>query len=222
MADMKDTRQLPLFVLIAGLIASLVFIQSCGGKERHLRTYFPIGIADNGRDTLFQTLIPFEVVNQEGAIVRTDDVLGSILVVDFFFASCPSVCPMMSSEMSRVKEAFAADPSVRLLSFSIDPDRDSVAALAAYATEYGGLAGKWDFLRGEGEENRTLSQRAFYLTALRDTAAEGGFQHDPRMVLLDKQGRIRGFYSALEKDKVNQLIEDVKWLLADDKKREKR
>lgn len=216
---MRRIQQSSLSILLLGLFMVGLLLSACE-KERSLRIYFPLGIADNGHDTLYQKLIPFEQVNQAGDTVRTEDVLGNILVVDFFFASCPSVCPMMSTEMRRVNEAFATDPNVRLLSFSIDPERDSIPALRSYADQYGGEVGKWDFLRGEGEQNRTLSQRAFYLTALRDTAAEGGFQHDPRMVLLDREGRIRGYYSALEKEKVNQLIDDVKWLQADYKKRE--
>ena len=129
---------------------------------------------------------------------------------------------MMSEEMRRVHDAFAEESSLRLLSFSIDPDRDSIPVLKAYADQYGGVAGKWDFLRGEGEANRTLSQRAFYLTALHDTAADGGFQHDPRLVLLDKKGRIRGYYSALEREKVDVLIDDLRWLFAHYKRIEKK
>lgn len=198
-----------------------MLLLSCG-EERRLKIFYPVGMHQNGFDTLYQTLIPFEVVNQEGDTVGTDNVLGSMLVVDFFFASCPSVCPAMSGEMSRVNEAFADEDLVRLLSFSIDPDRDSIPALKEYANTFGGEAGKWDFFRGEGEENRTLSQRAFYLTALRDTTAEGGFQHDPRMVLLDERGRIRGYYTGTDYDEVSRLIGDVKLLVGEYKQKRKK
>ncbi len=220
-------------ILIAMLVVpALVFLFLKGFGENHysLPRYLPqtnsrgeiltVQREVNGReitDTLFHTLPDFRMVNQQGEVVTQAAVKGKIHVADFFFARCLGICPKMSSQMQRVQEAFLNDPNVVILSYTVDPQHDSVAALQNYAAQYEAKPGKWHLLTGQKEEIYHLAKRGYFVTAKEDdttsTNLEEQFVHTDKFVLVDGDGVIRGFYNGTSREEVDKLILEIKVLL---------
>ncbi len=158
-------------------------------------------------------ILPFTLVNQLGDTVRSGDVAGQVLVVDFFFTRCATICPMLTSNMKRIQDRLSGDPRVRLLSHSVTPVADSVSVLAAYAAEKGVDADQWWLLTGAKEEVYRLARKS-YFAALDE--GDGGFQdfvHTENVVLVDTLGRLRGFYDGTDLDEMNALVQDLDFLL---------
>ena len=154
----------------------------------------------------------FSLVNQEGRTVCDKDVQGKILVVDFFFTHCPSVCPRMTNNLKKIQEAFNNDTSVLINSFSIDPERDSSKRLAEYARKFNVNRNGWNFLTGSKQEIYLLARKGFYITATDGDGGPGDFIHSDKLILVDKEGRIRGYYEGIEPSAIPQLIKDIKKL----------
>jgi len=145
----------------------------------------------------------------------TPETLGArISVVDFFFATCPSICVDMAREMRRLQEHFADNPSIALLSHTVMPEADSTSVLRAYADKQNAKDGKWYFLRASREEIYRLA-RSSYLVAREPVlgAEDHGLIHTESFVLVDPDKRIRGYYDGTSAESVDQLIEDIERLL---------
>lgn len=158
-------------------------------------------------------ILPFTLLNQEGDTVREGDVAGQVLVVDFFFTRCATICPMLTSNMKRVQDRVLKDDRVRLMSHSVTPVADSVPVLSAYAGAHGVEADRWWLLTGDKTEIYRLARKS-YFAALDE--GDGGFQdfvHTENMVLVDTLGRLRGFYDGTDLDEVNELVRDLSHLL---------
>jgi protein SCO1/2 len=138
---------------------------------------------------------------------------GKITIVDFFFTSCPSICPVMSKEMERVNDHFRDEPNVQILSISIDPTYDTPQILKAYAEEHHAIPGKWHFLSGSKEETFQLARCGFVLPALDGNGVPDDFVHSDKFILIDDQGRIRGYYSGTTREEVDLLMLETKILL---------
>ena len=156
--------------------------------------------------------IPYDFLNQDNQPVSQDLFSGRILVADFFFTTCPTICPIMKSQMLRVYEAFKDNDQVILLSHTIDPEHDTVEVLHEYAARLGIDAVGWHMVTGDQEEIYDTAYR-YGLAAMEDERAPGGFIHSGSFTLVDRQGRIRGYYRGTEDDPVNQLIKDIRRLL---------
>ena len=142
------------------------------------------------------------------------DVEGQVLVVDFFFTRCATICPLLTSNMKRVQDRFIDDDRVRLLSHSVTPVADSVVVLNRYGIKKGVDPERWWLLTGEKEEIYKLARKS-YFAALDE--GDGGFQdfvHTENMVLVDRMGRLRGFYDGTDLDEVNQLVRDLEFLIS--------
>lgn len=164
-------------------------------------------------DTLYQTIGNFSMVSQYGDSVSNKTLDGSIYVADFFFTSCPSICPIMHRNMLAVYSEFKTDPNFKIISYTIDPKHDSVAVLKNYADKLG-IAGKtWLLVQGKKEETYQLS--ASYLVSKPQEDAKQQYIHDGLFILVDKQKRIRGSYDGTDPKQVGQLIEDIKALKAE-------
>jgi protein SCO1 len=160
-------------------------------------------------------ILPFTLVNQLGDTVTEADVAGQILVADFFFTRCPTICPVMTQQLTRVQAAYANESRLRILSHSVTPVADSVPVLAAYATRYGADPSRWWFLTGDKAHIYELSRRS-YFSCLED--GDGGLQdfvHTENVALIDPTGRIRGMYDGTSSDEIDGLIEDISLLLAE-------
>ncbi|BDD03485.1 SCO family protein [Aureibacter tunicatorum] len=161
------------------------------------------------QDTLYHTIAPFKFVNQDGTEITNDTYRGKIYVSDFFFTTCPTICPIMKSQMLRVYEAYQSDPNVFILSHTIDPEHDTVALLNDYAKRLGVQAPKWNFVTGDKEKIYEIGQQSYMVTAYEDEQADGGYIHSGAFLLIDPEGRVRGKYDGTKPEEVEALIKDI-------------
>ncbi|MCS7229411.1 MAG: SCO family protein [Candidatus Kryptonium sp.] len=155
----------------------------------------------------------FSLIDQNGEKIALERLKGSIWVADFFFTSCAGICPRMTEQMSRVQEAFKDNPKIKLVSFTVDPERDSVWVLSEYAKGWGAINGKWFFVTGEKKKIYELARQGFKLPVEEGDGGPEDFIHSDKFVLVDSKGRIRGYYSGIEAEDVDRLIKDVKLIL---------
>jgi protein SCO1/2 len=150
----------------------------------------------------------FQLTSQSGEPFDRKALEGKIWVADFIFTRCPGPCPRMSAQMRRIQSAVRELPDVRLVSFSVDPERDTPAVLAAYATRYEAQPGRWFFLTGDRKSLDALDRRAFMLGNI-----DGSLEHSTRFVLVDRRGKIRGYYGTDQDDPTARLIVDIRRLV---------
>ena len=158
-------------------------------------------------------ILDFNLVNHLGDTVTLADVQGQILVVDFFFTRCATICPLMTKNLQRIHDRLGPDAPVQLMSHSVTPLADSVSVLSAYADKHGADPDLWWFLTGEKSEIYTLARKS-YFSCLDE--GDGGFQdfvHTENIVLVDDQGRLRGFYDGTDSKAMSQLFSDLEFLL---------
>ncbi|WP_394340944.1 SCO family protein [Pleomorphovibrio marinus] len=171
-------------------------------------------------DTVYHTIADFSFQNQDGETISNREVEGKVYVADFFFTSCPTICPVMKTQMLRVYEKFKEEPDFLILSHSIDPTHDTVSLLKDYSTRLGvSDARTWHFLTGEQEHVFEIGQTSYLTTAMEDKDEPGGFLHSGAFVLVDQKGRIRGVYDGTKEDQVDKLMKDIPKLLANEGQR---
>jgi protein SCO1/2 len=150
----------------------------------------------------------FELVSQNGQPFHSQALAGKIWVADFIYTTCPGPCPRMTSQMREVQDAVLKTPAissnVRLVSFTVDPAQDTPPVLAAYAKLHGASPAMWYFLTGPVPVLQTLDRDAFKLGNVDAT-----MQHSTRFVLVDGQGRIRGYYDTSESSAIPKVISDI-------------
>ena len=169
---------------------------------------------DDNQDTVYHSIADFAFVNQLGDTIRKEDMAGKIYVADFFFTTCPTICPIMKKEMLRVYEQFKGEPNFRILSHSIDPTHDTQAVLKDYAEKLGVPdAATWNFLTGDQEKIFEIGQTSYLTTTMADELEPGGFLHSGAFLLVDQQGRIRGVYDGTKTEQVDRLLADIPKLL---------
>jgi protein SCO1/2 len=164
-------------------------------------------------DTIYQTVPEFSLLNQDSVVVNNETVKGKIYVADFFFTSCPTICPVMKKEMIRVYEKFKGNNQVLMLSHTIDPDYDTIQLLRDYANRLGSDGKQWMFLWGERKPLYELAEKGYYASAVVDSTEPGGFIHSGGFILVDKQQRVRGIYDGTSANDVDKLMVDMDVLL---------
>lgn len=164
-------------------------------------------------DTIYQTIPPFSLLNQDSVLVNNTTVSGKIYVADFFFTSCPTICPVMKKEMIRVYEKFKGNPEVMILSHTIDPDYDTLPVLKDYANRLGSDGKQWMFLWGDRNIVFNLAEQGYFASAAVDSTEPGGLVHSGGFILVDKQQRVRGIYDGTNTEEVNKLMLDMEVLL---------
>ena len=158
-------------------------------------------------------IAPFSLRNQQGELITQASLAGKIYVVNFFFSSCPGICPKMASNLRRIQTAFASDEDVRLVSHSVMPDKDSVEVLRQYAAEHQITSGKWHLLTGDKEAIYALARRSYFAEKQLGVGKKPGeFLHTENMFLVDRHGRIRGVYNATLPVEADQAIADIRQL----------
>jgi protein SCO1/2 len=203
--------------LLLGLLAITGFACEPSMKNSTSSTELPIlgeRHVDEKQDTVYHQIADFAFINQTGDTITNEDVAGKVYVADFFFTSCPTICPIMKKEMLRVYEKYQDNPNFKILSHSIDPTYDTQPVLADYAEKLGiEDASTWNFLTGDQEKIFELAQTSYITTAMADQEEPGGFVHTGAFLLVDGKGRIRGAYDGTKKDQVDRLIADLPKLL---------
>ena len=166
-------------------------------------------------DTIYHTIPAFSFVNQNGEVVTEETFRDKIYIADFFFTTCPTICPIMKTQMLRVYEKYEDNPDVMILSHTIDPKHDSVAVLYEFADRLGVSSEKWHFVTGDQDSIYDIGQNSYMVTARQDPDEPGGYLHSGAFLIVDKQRRIRGIYDGTKEDKVDQLLKDIDKLLSE-------
>ena len=194
------------------LICSIVFYFGCTEKKSSvlLPIYGEKKIISG--DTIYHQIASFNLTNQIGQVVNQNTTKNKIYIANFFFATCQSICPMMSNQLQEVQKAFLADDSVLILSHSVNPLHDTVAVLSNYGDTYGAKTNKWHLLTGNKKQIYDLAKTSYLVNAFEDDGSPEGFLHSELFLLIDKKARIRGMYDGTNTAEVKKLIEDVKLL----------
>jgi protein SCO1 len=167
----------------------------------------------NGSDTVYHRIPDFAFVNQDSNTVTNETFEDKIYLADFFFISCPTICPKVKKQMLRIYDKYKNEDELMLLSHTIDPKRDTVGRLKQYAQNLGVDDGKWQFVTGE--QDRIYEIADDYMSIAReDPEAPGGFDHSGWILLIDKEGHIRSFADGTDPEKVDRLLKEIDWLLA--------
>lgn len=154
----------------------------------------------------------FAFTNQNGKIISQKDYEGKIYVADFFFTTCPTICPKMTDNMVWLQNEIKNNEKVKLLSFSVTPDIDSVPVLKKYAEEKGVLDSKWNLLTGDKKDIYYLARKSFLVVKTGSPEEMYDMVHTENFVLVDQKNRIRGFYDGTNLEEVKQLLEDINFL----------
>ncbi len=194
------------------------FFKSIDGIKQ-LPKYKPVGIDsvklnddDPSNDTIYHKVPPFEFVAHTKDTVTHRDFRGHITVANFFFISCPTICPEMMDNLQTVQNAFYDDDVVKIISHTVDPEHDTVQALREYAIKHDAKPGKWYLVTGNRDSIYHMARWGYFVTAEQGSGPPTGFVHSPNLVLVDKKGRLRGYYDGTEKKEVKQLVRDIGYL----------
>jgi len=177
-------------------------------------SFTPKWITPNTKEEkAFHKIPDFSLTNQLGETVNQNTLENKIYITDFFFTSCPGICPKMTGNMAVIQEAFKDDNEVLLLSHSVMPTTDSVSVLNTYAKTYGVIESKWHLVTGDKNEIYTLGRDHYFVeNDLGEPKNIDDFLHTENFLLIDKNKHIRGIYNGLNRASVNQLITDIKSL----------
>ncbi|MEO0573106.1 MAG: SCO family protein [Bacteroidota bacterium] len=162
----------------------------------------------------YHTIANFQLVNQNGDSITQEDYRDKIYVADFFFTTCPSICPIMTKNMAEIQGSILEDNDILLLSHSVTPRIDSVAQLKKYALEKGVVDAKWNLVTGDKKQIYQLARKSYLAVK---TAGDGGpydMIHTENFILVDKEKRIRGFYDGTNQEDITKLLEDITTLKA--------
>lgn len=169
------------------------------------------------------TVPDFSFTDQNGKTISNSDYKGKVYVAEFFFTTCPSICPIMNRNMVKVQNEFYGNPNLGIASFSIDPDYDTPEVLRDYAKSYQITNPNWHLLTGEKVKIFDLANSGFNLYVGENSEVEGGFEHSGYFALIDQEGKIRSrydehgnpiiYYDGLEAEGIQMLIEDIERLI---------
>jgi protein SCO1/2 len=214
-------KYLILFALL--LLPSLLYLYLIQGKHNFAHLPYVTYTDDSG--ALVQREAPdFNLIDQNAESLTRADLKGKIYVVNFFFTSCPSICPIMTANMTKIHERFLHYDDLEILSLTVDPKRDTPETLKEYAVNRKINSPKWHFLTGEKDSIYAVAYK-FLSSAMEDGSAPGGFLHTEYFVLVDKEGKMRSreddkgnliaVYDGTNSAHINDLIDDIKILIAE-------
>ncbi len=213
---LQPVNYLPIFGVWSFLLLS------CTGEQKQLPIYGERETVEkviNGKtvtDTVYHTIGEFTLVNQYGDTVTNKSLEGKVYVADFFFTTCPTICPVMKKQMKKVYEATRADERVAILSHTIDPKHDTPEVLRKFAEDLGITGTKWQFVTGPKKDIYDIGQGSYMVTAKEDSTAEGGYLHSGAFILIDTHRRVRGTYDGTKEADAERLIKDIHQLLKEE------
>ena len=210
-------RKLLILLFLLSFPSALYVFLSVGKTNFiHLQYYGEKIPVANGKDTIYHTIKPFSFINQDGKTITDKDFEGKIYVADYFFTTCKSICPKMTTEFIRVQRKFEYTKGlVQLLSHTVDPENDSVPVLKAYSKMVHADSTTWNFVTGDKKELYDMARYSYLLNAMEGDGGPDDFIHSELFVLVDKEKHIRGIYDGTNIKAVNNLIDDVKVLIAE-------
>ncbi|GAB3336334.1 SCO family protein [Larkinella ripae] len=206
------------------LVAVAALFAACSSSENRLPIY---GERDavtkviDGKtvtDTVYYQIPAFQFTNQDSMPVSDKNFDGKIYVTDFFFVTCPTICPKMKTQMKRVYDKFKGNSDVMILSHTIDPEHDTPAVLKEFAGNLGINGPQWQFVTGKKEEIFKTG-KSYMVVAQEDAGAPGGLLHSGHFVLVDKEKHVRGMYDGTTEEGADKLMADMDRLLAEYQKK---
>lgn len=209
-------------VALTGIIIGY-FLLKPGENQHRLPVLNPIDISSEMVDSslirkgIGHRIGPFEFTDQYGKKTGLDEVKGKVFVAEYFFTTCGTICPVMNAQMQRVQKAYNGNKDLKILSFTVDPEVDSVAQMRLYAEGHGANKGQWYFLTGKKEDLYSVARKSFFVLKPAEAENQGDagsdFIHTNNFVLVDRQLRIRGYYDGTSTHEVDKLIHDIETLL---------
>jgi|TARA_R110000782_G_scaffold118028_2_gene208522 protein SCO1 len=206
-----------LIVVIIGITVAYFMIS----KPKPLKIYNPADINPKLVDESLQgtsknhKVGEFSLTDQNGKIVTSKNFKDKIYVTDFFFVTCPTICPKMTDQMLRVYEEFNENSDILLLSHTVMPEEDSVSVLKEYANKFNISSEKWKLVTGDKKHIYDLARKTYFAAVTEGDGGIDDFIHTENFVLVDKEKRLRGFYDGTSKKDVDRLIKDIYTLLAE-------
>jgi protein SCO1 len=204
---------------ISNYLYLFLFLSSCNTKPKKLPILGnreAITKTVNGKqitDTLYHQIPDFEFINQDSVEITQKNFAGKIYVADFFFTTCPTICPKMKTQMLRIFKKFKDNPNVAILSHSIDPRHDTPAVLKEFSKNLGIQNSMWTMVTGDKAKIYEIGQKSYMVSATDDPTQPGGIVHSGAFILVDKNRHIRGIYDGTEPERVDKLMEDMEVLL---------
>ncbi|MEL7118822.1 MAG: SCO family protein [Bacteroidota bacterium] len=204
---MNINKSLFFICLILLAIAGCAQVKTADGPLPIIgNRYFEAG------DTVYHQIPDFEFINQDSQLVTNEAFEGKMYVADFFFISCPTICPIVKKQMLRIYERFESEDRVALFSHSIDTKYDTIPRLKNYSVNLGVSAPKWNFVTGDEEEIYDIADDYFSI-AIKDPSAPGGFDHSGRLILVDDKRHVRAFCDGTDEEDVDQFMKDIQKLV---------
>ena len=163
------------------------------------------------------TIGNFSFTNQDRITITEKEIDNKVFVAEYFFSTCKSICPIMNQQMQRIQKTYKGNKSVKILSFTVDPETDNSETLKTYAVQHAYEKGQWHFLTGSKSSLYSLARKSFFVlkpaeaTNLGDAGSD--FIHTNNFVLVDKKKRIRGYYDGTNPEEITELIQDIELLL---------
>lgn len=200
-------------VMIPMIIGALIY--SKYGREEQLPIFNPTDFNPALVDAAMQgsiedhTVADFELINQNGETITQSDYENKIYVTDFFFAKCPSICPIMTSNLAIIQERFIDNEEIMLLSISVTPHLDSVPVLNEYAKDKGVIDHKWNITTGNKKHIYNLARKSYFAVVSEGDGGLQDFIHTPNFILVDTQKQIRGVYDGTDDKEIERLIKDI-------------
>lgn len=200
-------------LLFFGII--LLVLQGCVNMQSSSQPLPILGETKevNGEEVKHQ-IRDFAFINQDSQRVTNETFANKAYVVDFFFISCPTICPKLTKQMLRIHDRFEKEDKLLLLSHSIDTKYDTIPRLKAYAENLGVSADKWHFVTGEKDDIFSITED-YFSVAFEDSEAPGGFDHSGYIVLVDANRHVRAYANGTDPDSVDDFMNDIKRLLAE-------
>ena len=201
------------------LVLIIGFFFSCNQQEKkQLPVYNPVDFKEKLVDKSVRnvsknhTVANFSLTNQNGITITNKDYENKIYVVDFFFTSCPTICPIMTNNMLKIQDEFIDNDDIKLLSISVTPEIDNVEILKQYAIEKGVNDSKWNITTGSKKHIYELARKSYFAVVEQGDGGLQDFIHTPNFILIDTKKQIRGIYDGTNENEILRLIADIKIL----------
>ncbi len=199
-------------VFILLLIIGILFVIPSGESDNGKLPIFGFKDVDNKGDTIYHKIPDFSFIDQDSNIITNETFAGKAYITDFFFIHCPSICPKVKAQMMRIYDEFENNDQLLMISHSIDTRNDTVPALKAYANKLDVNTEKWRFVTGEHDLIYEMADD-YFITALVDEDAPGGFDHSGTLILVDKNRHVRASANGTDPKSVDEFLVKIEKLL---------
>jgi protein SCO1/2 len=210
---------LSVFILMLVALGLIFFLYKFLFPPKKLPVYNPYDVNPDLVDSTMHTqrkdhkIADFQLINQNGETITQQNYQGKIYIADFFFTRCTTICPVMTTNMKSVQDAFLENNDVMFLSHSVTPDIDSVSVLREYADIKGVIDGKWNITTGDKKHIYEMARKSYFAVLDEGDGGLQDFIHTENFILVDRNRQIRGFYDGTDKQDINRLIQDIHILL---------